>query len=387
MNPIVIIGSGLAGFNTLKEFRKLDKETPVVVLTADDGRSYSKPMLSTGFTKQKSADELAMANAEQVAEQFNVTVRTHVHVAGIDTAKQRVLLPDDHLDYSALVLALGADTWTPPLEGDAVGEVFSVNDLIDYGRFRQALEGKKSVTILGGGLIGCEFANDLSNGGFQVSLVEPMGRCLPMLLPEPASAAVGRGLEELGVTFHFGPLAKAVHHRHGGPGERDMLVTELSDGSHIESDAVLSAIGLRPRIDLAKQAGLNTNRGILTDQTLRTSADKVYALGDCAEVGGHVLPYVLPLMASARALAKTLAGEVTPVSYGVMPVTIKTPACPVVVCPVPDEVEGEWRIEENGNDVTALFEDRDGKLRGYALTGEAIKEKMKLNKELPALMP
>ena len=384
MNPIVIIGSGLAGFNTVKEFRKLDKETPVVVLTADDGRNYSKPMLSTGFTKEKTADELAMATPEQVAEQFNVTVRTGVHVAGIDTDKQRVLLPDDHLDYSSLVLALGADTWTPPLEGDAVGEVFSVNDLMDYGRFRQALEGKREVTILGGGLIGCEFANDLSNGGFQVNLVEPMGRCLPMLLPEPASAAVGRGLEDLGVRFLFGPLAKAVHHGKDNP---DKLVTELSDGTHLESDVVLAAIGLRPRIGIAKDAGLKTNRGILTDQSLRTSADNVYALGDCAEVQGHVLPYVLPLMASARALAKTLAGEPTPVSYGVMPVTIKTPACPVVVCPVPEELEGDWDTEEEGNTVKALFRDRDGNLRGYALTGDAVKEKMKLNKELPALMP
>lgn len=383
MNPIVVIGSGLAGFNTVKEFRKLDKETPVVVLTADDGRNYSKPMLSTGFTKEKTADELAMATPEQVAEQFNVTVRTGVHVAGIDTDKQRVLLPDDHLDYSALVLALGADTWTPPLEGDAVGEVFSVNDLMDYGRFRQALDGKKSVTILGGGLIGCEFANDLSNGGFQVSLVEPLGRCLPMLLPEAASAAVGRGLESLGVEFHFGPLAKAVHRNRDGEG----LVTELSDGTHLKSDVVLSAIGLRPRIDIAKEAGLRTNRGILTDQQLRASADNVYALGDCAEVEGHVLPYVLPLMASARALAKTLAGEATPVSYGVMPVTIKTPACPVVVCPPPEELDGDWEVEEDGNSVRALFRDRDGALRGYALTGEVVKEKLKLNKELPALMP
>ncbi|HCE40574.1 rubredoxin reductase [Alcanivorax sp. 521-1] len=383
MNPIVVIGSGLAGFNTVKEFRKLDKETPVVVLTADDGRNYSKPMLSTGFTKEKTADELAMATPEQVAEQFNVTVRTGIHVAGIDTDKQRVLLPDDHLDYSALVLALGADTWTPPLEGDAVGEVFSVNDLMDYGRFRQALDGKKSVTILGGGLIGCEFANDLSNGGFQVSLVEPLGRCLPMLLPEAASAAVGRGLESLGVEFHFGPLAKAVHRNRDGEG----LVTELSDGTHLKSDVVLSAIGLRPRIDIAKEAGLRTNRGILTDQQLRASADNVYALGDCAEVEGHVLPYVLPLMASARALAKTLAGEATPVSYGVMPVTIKTPACPVVVCPPPEELDGDWEVEEDGNSVRALFRDRDGALRGYALTGEVVKEKLKLNKELPALMP
>ncbi len=119
MQPIVIIGSGLAGFNTVKEFRKLDKETPIVVITSDDGRNYSKPMLSAGFTKEKTADDLCMATPEKVAEQFNVEVRTDVHVAEIDPSGKRVLLPDDHLDYSKLVLALGADTWTPPLEGDA----------------------------------------------------------------------------------------------------------------------------------------------------------------------------------------------------------------------------------------------------------------------------
>lgn len=382
MNPVVIIGTGLAGFNTVKEFRKLDKETPIVMLTADDGRNYSKPMLSAGFTKEKTADDLCMATPEKVAEQFDVEVRTGVHVAGIDTAAKRVLLPDAHLDYSKLVLALGADTWTPPLEGDAVGKVFSVNDLMDYAKFRAALEGKKTVTILGGGLIGCEFANDLSNGGFEVTLVEPMGRCLPLLLPEAASEAVGNGLADLGVKFHFGPLAKAVHH-----GEGESLVTELSDGTEISSDVVLSAIGLRPRISMAQEAGLETNRGIITDKTLRTSAEDVYALGDCAEVEGHVLPYVLPLMASARALAKTLSGETTEVSYGVMPVTIKTPACPVVVCPAAHGAEGEWEIEADGSSVQALFRGKDGNLLGYALTGDAVKEKMKLNKELPAVMP
>ncbi|KZX66807.1 pyridine nucleotide-disulfide oxidoreductase [Alcanivorax sp. HI0033] len=382
MQPIVIIGSGLAGFNTVKEFRKLDKDTPIVMLTSDDGRNYSKPMLSAGFTKEKTADDLCMATPEKVAEQFNVEVRTDVHVAEIDPSGKRVLLPDDHLDYSKLVLALGADTWTPPLEGDAVGDVFSVNDLMDYGKFRTALQGAKKVTILGGGLIGCEFANDLSNGGYAVTLVEPQGRCLPLLLPEPASAAVGRGLADLGVTFHFGPLAQAVNH-----GDNNQLVTELSDGTRIESDVVLSAIGLRPRIALAKEAGLAINRGIVTDKTLKTSAEDIYALGDCAEVQGHVLPYVLPLMASARALAKTLAGETTAVSYGVMPVTIKTPACPVVVCPPADAENGEWEIQEDGNNVQALFRGKDGSLQGYALTGDAVKEKMKLNKELPPLMP
>lgn len=381
MDPIVIIGTGLAGFNVLKELRKLDKETPVVMLTADDGRNYSKPMLSTGFTKDKGADDLAMATPEKTAEALNATVRAGVSVTAVDAAAHTISIGDETLAFSKLIIGTGADVFRPPLEGDGQGLVFSVNDLVDYGVFRKALEGKKRVLVIGGGLIGCEFANDLSNGGFEVDLVEPMGRCLPTLLPEPASKAVGEGLAELGVTFHFGPVVKAVN-KHG-----DGVVAELSDGSKVEADIVLSAVGLRPRIQLAQDAGLKVNRGIVVDRHLQTSADDIYALGDCAEVEGYVLPYVLPLMSSARALAKTLAGEPTEVTFGVMPVTIKTPACPVVVCPPPHGAEGDWECDVDGRNVRALFKDETGAALGYALTGDAVSEKMKLNKEMPALLP
>ncbi len=180
MNPVVVIGTGLAGFNVVKELRKLDKETPVVMITADDGRNYSKPMLSTGFTKEKAADELAMATPEKTAEQFDVEMKTFTEVKALHPADHEVELGDgSRLAYSKLVLAWGADVFRPPLEGDATDQVYSVNDLMDYGEFRKALDGKKKVLIIGGGLIGCEFANDLSNGGFEVELVEPMGAACP----------------------------------------------------------------------------------------------------------------------------------------------------------------------------------------------------------------
>ncbi len=382
MDPVVIVGSGLSGFNVVKELRKLDTQTPVVMLTADDGRNYSKPMLSNGFTKGKSADELAMLTPEQVAEQYDIKVRTFTHVTAIDR-DARVLELDngERQAWSKLILAWGADVFRPPLEGDATDEVYSVNDLMDYGRFREQLEGKDRVLIMGGGLIGCEFANDLTNGGYTVEQVEPMGRCLPQLLPEPASQAVAEGLRELGVTLHFGPMVKEVNHGDGGK-----LAASLSDGSTVEADLVLSAVGLRPRKELAEQAGLKVNRGIMVDRHLRTSDPDIFALGDCAEVEGHVLPYVLPLMAAARSLAKTLASEETPVQYGVMPVTIKTPACPTVVLPPPENVDGEWECEADGLSVRALFRDAEGTLRGYALTGDHVKEKLQLNKEVPPLM-
>src|SRR5690606_20686498 len=105
------------------------------------------------------------------------------------------------------------------------------------------------------------------------------------------------------------------------------------------------------------------------NRLLETSAKNVYTLGDCAEVDGHVLFYVAPLMAGARALAKTLAGTPTEVSYPAMPVTIKTPACPVVAAPPPRGAEGQWNIQQDGSNVVAEFRNPQGELIGFALTG------------------
>ncbi len=384
--PVVIIGSGLAGYGLAKEFRKHDKDTPLIIVTSDDGRSYSKPMLSTGFTKQNSADDLAQLDAGSLGRQFKASVWTMTQVVRIDTSRQMILLGDAEtsIHYSKLVLALGADTITPPIEGDAREYIYSINDLLDYDDFRKAVVQNevKKVVLIGAGLIGCEFTNDLLNGGFEVETVDPMGHCLPTLLPEPAGRAVQRALEDLGARFHFGPLVTAVNKNSEGSG----VLVSLSTGEVLEADLVVSAVGVRSRTALAKAAGINCNRGIITDRLLQTSAPSVYAMGDCAEVEGNVLVFVAPLMASARALGKTLAGEPTPVTYPAMPVTIKTPACPVVVSPPAPDARGEWQIQEDGNNVVAEFRDAGGALLGFALTGEGIVEKMRLQKELPPIL-
>ena len=133
--------------------------------------------------------------------------------------------------------------------------------------------------------------------------------------------------------------------------------------------------------------GIAVNRGVLANRLLETNARNVYTLGDCAEVEGHVLYYVAPLMAGARALAKTLAGTPTEVVYPAMPVTIKTPACPIVVSPPPRDAEGSWDIQQDGRNVVARFLDPEGNLIGFALTGEGTSEKLALQKQLPPLMP
>ena len=378
--PLVIVGTGLAGYNLAREWRKLDSTTPLLLITAPDGRSYSKPMLSTGFGKQKDADGLAMAQAGAMAEQLNAEVRTHTRITGIDPGHQRLWIGEEAVSYRDLVLAWGAEPIRVPVAGDAAERVLAVNDLEDYARFCQAAAGKQRVLVLGAGLIGCEFANDLSAGGYQVELVAPCEQVMPGLLPVEAAGAVQAGLQSLGVGFHLGPVLNSLMHA----GER--LLAELSDGTRIDCDLVLSAVGLRPRTALAEQAGLACGRGIAVDRLLQSSHANIYALGDCAEVDGLNLLYVMPLMTCARALAQTLVGNPTRVAYGPMPVTVKTPVCPLVVSPPPRGAAGSWQVEGTGRDLKLLCRGDDGSLLGYALTGTAVQEKLALNRELPALL-
>jgi rubredoxin-NAD+ reductase len=378
--PVVIVGTGLAGYNLAREFRKLDGETPLLLITADDGRSYSKPMLSTGFGKNKDADGLSMAEPGAMADQLKAEVRTHTRISGIDPGHKRLWIGEESVSYRDLILAWGAETIRVPVDGDASDAIFPINDLEDYARFRAAAAGKRRVLILGVGLIGCEFANDLLLGGYEVDLVAPCEQVMPTLLPAEAAAAVRRGLESLGARFHLGPLLTRL--LRGAEG----LEAHLSDGQVIPCDLVVSAIGLRPRVDLAAAAGLQIGRGIVVDRELKTSHPNIYALGDCAEVDGLNLLYVMPLMTCARALAQTLAGNPSAVKYGPMPITVKTPACPLVVSPPPRGVEAVWSVEGQGADVRALCHDPHGNLLGYALTGAAVMEKMALNKALPPVL-
>jgi len=383
--PIVIIGTGLAGYGLAKEFRKLDKDTPLLLITRDGGESYSKPMLSTGFTKGVTAGHLVQNEPEGMASLLNAKVLTSTYVESIDTTNRTIHLESESQEsrnYSKLVLALGSNVINPPIKGDALESVFSINDLDDYGKFRDAVEyaNARKICVIGAGLIGCEYTNDLINGGFNIEVVDALSTCLPTLLPDAAGKAIQKELEAKGVKFHFNTLVETVN-RLG-----DQVSLSLSDGTTLQADLVVSAVGVRSNIGLATDAELKTNRGICTDRSLQTSDEHIYAIGDCAEVDGHVLVYVAPLMAQARALAMTLTGNPTPVIYPAMPVTVKVPACPTVVAPPAQHAIGEWEISADGTNIKAEFKDKSGSILGFALTGSCVTEKQRLQALLPPVL-
>jgi rubredoxin-NAD+ reductase len=378
MHPITIVGSGLAGYTLLKEIRKRDVETPVTLVTADDGAFYSKPNLSNALATGRTAAALASASAEKMAADQNATVLTHTRVTAIDTQGQRIRTDSGELEYGKLVLALGADPFAHGLSGSGAASVMAVNDLADYAVFRGAIEGKRRIAVLGGGLIGCEFANDLVHAGYAVDVVHLGEWPLERLLPVEAGRRLADSLAALGVTWHFGRTGKSVDATSTG------YQLTLDNGETLEADAVLSAIGLKPRTQLAQAAGIPVGRGIQTNGLLETGAANVYAMGDCAEVDGLNLPYVQPLMVQARALAATLTGTPTPVVYAPMPVMVKTPAHPVAVLPPRIGAAGSWKVDCFDGGVCALHLDASGRMQGFALTGSETSRRNALAKELAA---
>ena len=379
-STIVIIGSGLAGYTLIREIRKLDKAAPITLITREPGYFYSKPMLSTALASKKEASQLITTASEGMASQLGIDILAQTDVSAIDTAAQKLQTSAGPISYGKLVLALGADQIRIPLEGNAVSEVLTVNDLEDYEKFRKAIAGKKKVAILGAGLIGCEFANDLALGGYEIDVIDLAPQVLGRLLPEPAAKALQDKLSEAGVRWHFSTTVQTIN-RNG-----NALEMQLANGHSISCDVSLSAVGLKPRLDLANAAEIKTGVGIQVNRHLETSSSNIYSLGDCAEVDGLVLPYVMPIMQAARALASTLLGQVTALNYPAMPVMVKTPALPTVVFPPAKGADGQWKTAVIEGGIEARFETPDGKLLGFALMGTATAQRATLTKELPPIL-
>lgn len=377
MDPVIIIGSGLAGYTVAREYRKLKQDSNLIIISSDKGEFYSKPMLSNALANGKNPDEIATQSADNMAEQLNAEIITQTWVESIDKTQKIINFKNRSEKFSKLVLALGAQQFQLPIPGNH--HCLSVNNLLDYERFREQLEGKEQIGIIGSGLIGCEFANDLLAANKQVTVIGRESLPLGSLLPADFSRLLMSKLEMLGVKWLLNNEAVSIDFSQNRYG------ITLKDDSKLDCELILSAVGLKANTKIAAECGIAVARGIKTNQFLQTNREDIFAIGDCAEIAGFHLPFVLPIMQGARSLAKTLADTPTAVTYPPMPVVIKTPACPLTVSP-PGQISGSWSVENQGNDLRGLYHDENSVLRGFALSGDLTKERMKLTKQLPNML-
>ena len=389
MHPVVIIGSGMAGYTAAREFRKLNPEHELVMICADDAINYAKPTLSNALAGKKAPEQIALGDAIKMGDQLKMRIKSNTWVKEIHAEQHQLVLEKDGQQniqtYSKLVLAVGANPIRLAIAGDGSDDIHVVNNLNDYKKFREnlAIREDKRVVILGAGLIGCEFANDLQNTEHQVTVIDLAARPLGRLIPEYVSSSFQEKLEHIGIHFVLGTTVEKIIKIEKG----DYQIT-LANGQSVIADIVLSAIGLQPNLELAQPADILCSRGIVTNVLLETNQADIYAIGDCAEVNGLLLPYVMPIMQQARALAKTLNGEHTQVHYPAMPVAVKTPTAPLTVLPAPIDVDVTWTTEELEDGMIAKATDQQDTLRGFVLLGAtAAKQRLTLTKLVPDLIP
>ena len=374
---LLIIGTGLAGYSLAREFRKLNGGASLELISQDSAYFYSKPVLSNALANGKEPYQIPIKTAEQMADELKADIHKQTIVNAIEPEKNQIVLETDKtIEFERLVIAWGATPIRLPIEGDGAEDILSVNNLEDYRVFYEKLAKAKSVVIIGAGLIGCEFANDLALNQKKVSLIDPGAWPISRLMPQEAGSYYSHALSEKGIDFHLGTsVAKVSKTNH-------TYLLQLKNGVEIKADLILSAVGLKPLTDKAQAAGLICNRGIITNSLLETNYPNIYAMGDCAEVSGQHLPYIMPIMHQARALAKTLTGNKAEVRYPVMPVVVKTPSCPTIVCPPPINMEGNWQSNEIEEGFEAKFFDVNENLRGFSLFGKACAQSLKLAEQI-----
>jgi len=375
---VVIVGAGIAGWSTAEAVRRRDPDVPLLLVTACEGLIYPKPALSMALAQGKAADDLVEDDALTRAAALGMEVRTQTRVIKVDARAKRLTTSKGGIQYGKLVLALGASQRELPIAGDAAGEVLRVNDLLSYRKLRKRLaEGAQRVAILGAGLIGCEFADDLSTAGYAVTIVDPTDRPLASLLPEPMAARLREQLGTKGVQWCFHATLEKVERTSAG------LHCTLSTGATLDCDLVLSAAGLVPNLALAEKAGLQTDRGVTVDGRMLTSDPDIYALGDCASIDGQVFAYIEPIRRQAEAIAADLNGESE--RFAPLPplVKVKTPSLPLSVCrPAHASEKGSWvTISEDTAGCYLEYREID-RVSGFALCGAKASSAMTIYRRL-----
>lgn len=373
---ILIVGSGFAARQLVKSLRKLDGDVSISLIAADSCDEYNKPELSHVISQHQSAEALTRQTAGSFAEQYRVTVHPNTRITALDSQQKTVSSDERCWHYDKLVLAMGASAIVPPVPGHQ--HMLTLNSQQEYRSSETVLLEAQQVLILGGGLIGCELAMDMCRAGKRVTLVDKACSLMSALMPVEASSGLQHRLQQMGVELVFNQQLTAVEQRENG------IHVTLSNQRELLVDAVVSAIGLQPNIALAQQANLQVNRGIQVDRSLQTSAQDVYALGDCAEIEGQLMPFLLPIQFSATTLAKNLLGTADTVKFPAMLVKVKTPDLPLHLAGETQRQDLIWSISVDPQGMIAKGWDQQQQLRAFIVSADHMKQAFSLLKVLNA---
>ena len=275
---LILIGNGMAGVRTLEELLKLEPELyDITVFGAEPHPNYNRIMLSPVLAGEKQVDEIVLNSREWYAEN-GITLHTGDPVTAIDRqARQITTASGMQASYDRLLLATGSNPFMIPIPGHDLPGVVGFRDIQDVETMLDSARQYKKAVVIGGGLLGLEAANGLKKNGMDVTVVHLMDILMERQLDKPAAGLLKASLEESGLKFLMEAQTEAIL------GDQRVTGLRFKDGSELDTDLVVMAVGIRPNMALADAAGLHCERGIVVNDTLQTFDPRIYAVGECVQ--------------------------------------------------------------------------------------------------------
>ena len=311
---VAVVGNNVAGTTFSKALRDADNEVEIEIFTDETVPYYARPKL-IDFVSGAIGEADVLFYPMEWYEKNRLSLRLGSRVEKIDVQGKRIQVGKEWTAYDKLVLANGSRAFLPPFKGLPKDNVFTLRTLEDAKRIRDAAVNANRVVVIGGGLLGLETARALSAGfpGLEVTILEYAEHLLMRQLDHEGAKILQDWISQTGTKV----LTKAETEELLGEG--NATAVKLKDGRVIECDMVVVSAGARADLSLAKDAGLEVNRGVKIDGSLRTSGDDVYAIGDVAEYEGRVWGMIPPALDQARVAAKKVLGIDGPDYQGTVP--------------------------------------------------------------------
>jgi len=303
---VLIIGNGVAGTMAAKTLRELDLEVEISILAEERFPYYPRPNLIE-FLAGLRPQEKIFAFPEEWPERQRIEVLLASPVKSLDPERKEVELVNGKREkFDRLLLACGARASKPPIKGADQKGVFTLRTLDDALAILDYLENHRQVVVIGGGLLGLEMARALRLREAEVTVIEFFERLLPRQLDLPGATLLKRQIESLGIKVLVNQSTEEIL------GRDEVEGVKLKSGEVIAAEMVLIAAGIKPSLELAEQAGLKINKGVLVDDFLRTSHPEIFAAGDVVEHRGRLYGIIPAAFDQARTASYNILGQTKP---------------------------------------------------------------------------
>ncbi|OTG65457.1 nitrite reductase small subunit NirD [Acinetobacter silvestris] len=323
---LVLVGNGLAGMRCLEDLLDMAPDRyDITVIGEEPWGNYNRIMLSPVLSGEKTIEDI-MLHPHSWYQSKNINFISDDPAVKIDRPRKQVYTQKGQVvDYDRLILATGSKPFIPPIAGSELKGVISFRDIYDVNTMLDYCKNKKNAVVIGGGLLGLEAAYGLKQRGMNVTVLHLMDRIMERQLDSKASVMLRHSIEQKGITIITDANTSELIGQDG-----HITQVQLKDGTILDADLVVFAVGIRPNMALAQSAGLRCNRGVIVNDTMQTFDPSIYAVGECIEHRNQTFGLVEPLWGQAFICATHLAehGSLT-FKAPTVPTQLKVSGCDV----------------------------------------------------------